>query len=106
MGLTYEAIMAECGAGIAGSLQAMQQAAIQARGGHCLGCTSCIKLTAVTPTFMSTILKAENFSVHVSCAIDTGRKNPFRKEGSKREDCPSSRRHQRRHSDNAAVSKT
>lgn len=98
MGSTYEAMVALFGSGISGSIESMKVEAIQARGGHCFGCGFCSKLKAIRPVFLGAKLRSDNFSVQVSCTIDSGRKNPFRKEGSKREDCPSSRRHQRRQS--------
>jgi hypothetical protein len=78
------------------SFDNMCQEAVANRGGHCCNCQHCTKLDAKRPSFIQNNLRSDNLSVTVSCAIDFYRKYPFRKEGSKPEDCPSLQRHLRR----------
>lgn len=96
MGLSYEDMRKLHPTEEEESFDTMRQEAITNRGGHCDGCQHCSKLEARRPLFIQNNLRSDNLSVTVSCSIDPGRRYPFRKEGSKPEDCTSLQRHQRR----------
>ncbi|MEN9920824.1 MAG: hypothetical protein RL538_717 [Candidatus Parcubacteria bacterium] len=93
---TYEDMVKQFGTGSPNCFQTMAKKAVEDRGGHCLGCEHTTLLQAKRPMSICAILRPDNLTVVVKCALDVYRKNPFRKEGSRREDCPSLTRYNNR----------